>query len=199
MYKVFVNDALIIVTDSLKKYHNFPIYIFKDFVIDELLYRTRNGSTKGVILFCDNLENDWNSFKAHFKVIKAGGGLVLNPQKEILFIYRNGIWDLPKGRTEKRETIETTAVREVEEECGVENLELIKFLITTYHIFYQNGELRMKETFWYLMESNDNSTLTPQLEEGITVAIFKNKVETQQALENTYANIKLVVESYQKS
>ena len=196
MYKVFVNDALIIVTDSLKKYHNFPIYIFKDFVIDELMYRTRNESAKGAIFFCDNLENDWNSFKAHFKVIKAGGGLVLNPQKEMLFIYRNGIWDLPKGRTEKGETIETTAVREVEEECGVKNLKLVKFLITTYHIFYQKAELRMKETHWYLMESDGNNSLKPQLEEGITEAIFKNKVEAQQALKNTYANIKLVVESY---
>ncbi len=199
MYKVFVNDTLIIVTDSLETQHNFPVFIFKDLVIDELLYRIKSDSIQVAILFCDDLERDWKAFKSAFNVIKAGGGLVINPQKEILFIYRNRIWDLPKGRAEKGESIETTSLREVEEECGVQNLNLQRFLLTTYHVFHQNGERRLKETFWYLMNSEDVTNLKPQLEEGITEAVFKNENETQKALEHTYANIKLVVACYKKS
>ena len=199
MYKVFVNDTLIIVTDSLELQSNFPVFIFKDIVIEELLYRIKSDSLQGAILFCNDLENDWKAFKHNFNVIKAGGGLVINPQNEILFIYRNGIWDLPKGRAEKGESIETTALREVEEECGIQHLILKKFLLKTYHIFYQRDELRIKETFWYLMSSDDTTSLKPQLEEGITKAVFKNEEETLKALNDTYANIKLLIKSYKES
>jgi len=199
MYKVFVNDALIIVTDSQKNKDNFPVFLFKDFLIDELLHRIKSESIKGIILFCEDLEKDWKTFKKSIKVITAGGGLVVNSTNKILFIYRNGIWDLPKGRAEKDESIQETAVREVEEECGIENLTLQKLLIITYHVFYQKGKLRMKETHWYLMKSIYHGKLTPQLEEGITEAVFKNENQIKIALEDTYANIKLVLNAYQKT
>ena len=196
MYKVFVNDKPIILTDSLKKSNNYNVYIFKDIVVDEILHKLKKGRLKGVNLFCDNLEKDWKAFKQHFKVVSAGGGLVLNQKNEMLFIYRLGIWDLPKGRIEKGETIEETAVREVEEECGVKNLTLEKPLITTYHLFFMDDIQQMKITHWFLMKTNFQEKLTPQLEEGITKVEFKNKTQTSLALQNTYANIKLVLDSY---
>ena len=49
---------------------------------------------------------------------------ILNSQKEVLFIYRNQLWDLPKGMTEAGETIEATALREVAEECGIDKLSI---------------------------------------------------------------------------
>ena len=36
-----------------------------------------------------------------------------------LFILRNVVWDIPKGKLEKGETPELAAVREIEEECGL--------------------------------------------------------------------------------
>jgi 8-oxo-dGTP pyrophosphatase MutT (NUDIX family) len=54
----------------------------------------------------------FEEFKACFKVIEAGGGLVLNSKGEFLVIYRNGIWDLPKGKLEKGEDFQTAALRE---------------------------------------------------------------------------------------
>ena len=56
------------------------------------------------------------------RVVTAAGGMVLNDKDEILFIYRKKRWDLPKGKTEKNETIESSAIREVEEETGVERM-----------------------------------------------------------------------------
>ena len=128
-------------------------------------------------------------------MVTAAGGLVLNPQKEILFIYRNGIWDLPKGMIEKGETLETTALREVVEECGIENLSIDQFLTTTYHYFYRN-EKCLKKTHWFLMHSNFEGVLQPQEEEGITEVVFKNKKATLKALQNSYTNIKLVYNKY---
>lgn len=196
MYKVFVNDKPIILTDSLKKNNNFPVFLFKDLVLDELIYRLKKGSIKGANLFAPNLEQSWNAFKQNFKVIKAGGGLVLNDEKEALFIFRGGKWDLPKGRIEQGENIEETAVREVEEECGISDVFIDSFLITTYHLFFQNGENRLKETHWYLMNTTYKGTLTPQLEEGITEVVFKNQPESEKALEDTYANIILVYKEH---
>lgn len=198
MYKVFVNDKPIILTTSIKKEESYPVYLFKNTVIEELIYKLKSNILSGVYLFSTNLDNDWERFRVKFKPIIAGGGLVLNEKKETLFIYRGDKWDLPKGRIEKGEKIEETAIREVEEECGIENLIIKKFLINTYHLFVQNGEKRLKETYWYLMYSNFSGNLKPQLEEGITDVCFKNEKEIEEALKNTYANIKLVYKEYQK-
>ena len=199
MYKFFVNDKPIILTDSLKNDNNFPVYIFNEVVIDEILHKLKRGNTPGINLFTPNLELDWNKFKLNFKVVYAGGGLVVNPKKEILFIFRSNVWDLPKGRVEEGESIEETAVREVEEECGAENLKLLSPLLITHHLFYMDNIQQMKVTHWYLMDADFQKNLKPQLEEGITKVVFKNQEEVHSALKNTYANIKLVLEEYYKS
>jgi 8-oxo-dGTP pyrophosphatase MutT (NUDIX family) len=198
MYKVFVNDTPIIITSSTKKENNFPVYIFKNVVLDEIIHKLKNGYLEGVNLYSTDLENDWSLFLNNIKVVSAAGGLVLNLKKEVLFIYRNNIWDLPKGRIEKGETIEKTAIREVEEECGIFNLSINKKLITTYHVYFQNG-IKLKETHWFLMHSDYNKELIPQIEEGITDVLFKNDTEIHLALQNTYANIKLVYDTYKES
>jgi 8-oxo-dGTP pyrophosphatase MutT (NUDIX family) len=195
MYTVFVNDTPIIITSSLKKENNYPVYPFKELAFDEIMYKLKNNAIHGIILYSSDLEEDWQAFLQHLQVIPAAGGLVLNSKKEVLFIYRNNIWDLPKGKIEKAETIEIAAIREVEEECGVFNLSIEQKLLTTYHIYHDKG-IKLKETHWFLMHSNYNKKLIPQIEEGITAVLFKNKAETEEALRNTYTNIKLVYDTF---
>ncbi|CAM1360512.1 NUDIX domain-containing protein [Tenacibaculum sediminilitoris] len=199
MYKVFVNDKPIIFTTSIKNEEDFSVYICKNTIIEELIYGLKVGKLNGLYLYCNNLTEDWLSFKVKFKVIIAAGGLVLNKREEVLFIYRGNKWDLPKGRVEDGEGLEETAIREVEEECGVKNNSITKKLLVTYHLFIHQNKYRLKETHWYLMNSNYQGSLTPQLEEGITEAVFKNKEATCKALQNTFANIKMVYESYLKN
>jgi ADP-ribose pyrophosphatase YjhB (NUDIX family) len=197
MYKVFVNDKPIILTDSLPKENKYKVYLFKNLIVSEILDKLTSNSINGILIFCDNLELSKELFFKNFKTISAAGGLVLNPKKELLFIYRNNSWDLPKGCIEKGESIETAAIREVEEECGIFNLKLIKPLTTTYHIYNQNG-ITLKETHWFLMTSDYNKELVPQIEEGITEVIFKNMKAVNEALKNSYANIKLVYDTYKE-
>ncbi|WGH76744.1 NUDIX domain-containing protein [Tenacibaculum tangerinum] len=196
MYKVFVNDKPIIFTTSLKNEEDFPVFICKNIIIEELIYRLKVGKLEGVYLYSNDFTKDWLNFKVHFKMITAAGGLVLNKNRELLFIYRADKWDLPKGRVEEGEDLEEAAIREVEEECGIEKLIIKRKLLITYHLFIQQNEYRLKETHWYLMFSNYERSLTPQLEEGITKAEFKNAQETKHALQNTFANIIMVYESY---
>ncbi len=197
MYKVFINDKPIILTDSLSMESDFKLLHYKNIAIPEIVHKLKIGKLLGVLLYCNDLQKCWEEFKNHFKLISAAGGLVLNKNKEFLFIYRGNKWDLPKGRIEKGEGIEETAVREVKEECGVSELYLHRFLLTTYHIFFQNNQDYLKETHWFLMEAPVDEKLTPQLEEGINIAEFKNSNEAKKALQNSYGNIHLVFESYQ--
>ena len=118
-----------------------------------------------------------------------------NNKNDILFIYRNNIWDLPKGRIEKNESIETAAIREVEEECSIFNLTIEKQLIRTYHIYFQNKN-KLKLTYWFLMNSNYNKPLIPQIEEGLTKVEFIKEKSIDTILKESYANIRLVYDYY---
>lgn len=195
MYVVFVNDKPIFVTSSQIKENSYPVFILKDTSTEEIIHKLKSKKLKGVNLYTPDVQLGWQTFLNTFNTVSAAGGLVLNSDKEILFIYRSKKWDLPKGRIEIGESIEETAVREVEEECGIFNLKLQKPLTTTYHVYFQNG-MKLKETFWFLMTSEYKGVLTPQLEEGITKVLFKNEEEVQKALLNSYRNIQLVYDTY---
>jgi len=192
MYKVFVNDCPIFLTDTKKISTNFRIEKFKDVNLLELVEQMFNDELDGIYLLCSDLKKDWKVFKSNFKLQKAAGGKVFNSKNEVLFIYRFDKWDLPKGKLEKGESIEECAIREVEEECGIDSLTISKPLETTYHIFERKGKTILKVTYWYLMKTSYNKALTPQTEEGIVDVTFKNENEWKEALQNSYENIKLL-------
>jgi len=113
-----------------------------------------------------DLELLWEVFKRYFKTVKAGGGLVKNDKGDVLMIFRNGVWDFPKGKIEPGEDIESCAIREVKEECGLKSLFIERPLPTSYHLYKRNGRWKFKPTFWYEM-STTNKAVKPQKEEGI--------------------------------
>ncbi len=135
-----------------------------------------------------------NKVKEKIPVCKAGGGFVFNKKGEVLFIFRNGKWDLPKGGIEKGEEIEQTAIREVEEETGVNNLKVSNKLQKTYHIFKRNGKYKLKITHWFEMHTDFEGTLIPQDNEGIEKVAWLNPEQVKEALKNSYENIKLLFE-----
>ncbi|MBQ1219067.1 MAG: NUDIX domain-containing protein, partial [Bacteroidales bacterium] len=131
---------------------------------------------------------------SEFNQINAGGGLVRNSAGEYLLIFRNGKWDLPKGKQEAGEDIKVTAVREVEEECGIDSLELGNLLCVTHHTYRMNGEFMLKHTFWYNMEYKGDATLKPQTEENIEMCKWVKGEEIAELVKDTYPSIKRVFE-----
>jgi 8-oxo-dGTP pyrophosphatase MutT (NUDIX family) len=129
-------------------------------------------------------------FFKHFKQQEAAGGLVLNPQKKVLAMYRRGCWDMPKGKTEKGETLIETAVREVQEETGLQQLDVQKFLLTTYHSFWQPQKQRrvLKISHWFLMQTADTK-LVPQAEEDIEILEWVDYQDFVQNKTPIYPNI----------
>lgn len=192
MYKVFVNDCPIILTDNKKNAIKFNLVDFESIQVDEIVAQIFQNKLSGISLYCENLEASWVKSQSYFKSQKAAGGKVLNTNNEVLFIYRFNKWDLPKGKLEKGESISECAIREVEEECGITNLQIVQPLETTYHIYQEKGNTILKTTYWFLMHTDFVGELTPQSEEGIEQVVFKNEGATVEALKNTYENVKLL-------
>ena len=122
-------------------------------------------------------------------LIKAGGGLVTNEIGEVLFIFRRGKWDLPKGKLDPGESLESCAIREVKEETGVSQLELIRFLLITEHEYVERGKPFLKETHWWLMKTKGDQPLIPQSEEEITAIKWMVPDNFKIVKQNTYPTI----------
>ena len=128
----------------------------------------------------------------------AAGGIVVNPNNEILWIFRRGFWDLPKGKLDPNETIEACAVREVMEETGIDHLVLGELILTTkhqYHDTYLNTQVE-KTTYWYAMTTDIIQEGIPQTEEDIEAIAWIKKEALTPYLEKTYDTIKEVIEAY---
>ena len=126
-------------------------------------------------------------------MINAAGGGVKNVAGDILFIFRNGKWDLPKGKIEEGEETMNAAMREVREECGISDVAIVRELISTYHTYNVLNKRILKKTVWFEMFCKDSAELKPQIEEGITMVKWMNKDETLKALNNTYESVKEVI------
>lgn len=193
MYTIYVGDKPIYLTTKVDKETDFKVFLLRSVDLAKVIRMLNRTSLKAVYLVHDNEEKLLKKFLKKLPNVIAGGGKVYNKDGKILFIYRNNKWDLPKGKIEGKESIEETSIREVEEETGVEGLEIIKPLPTTYHIFKRRGRYRIKVTYWFEMKTNYTGNLIPQEKEGITKVKWLGAKKVKKALENSYANIKLLV------
>ncbi|WP_288436137.1 NUDIX domain-containing protein [uncultured Chryseobacterium sp.] len=197
MYKVFVNEKKLLVSkypENLEKELRYESFTTLEIALDLL----ENTSVQELNVYGDNLDDIWQEFQKLFRIIEAAGGLVNNPEGKILFIRRLGKWDLPKGKMEKGESREESAVREIEEETGLSDVELVKFINTTYHIYIErNGEKILKCTHWFEMIYDGEDTSKPQIEEGITEVAWKTTSEIEnEVFPSTFKNIKLIVKEF---
>lgn len=199
MYKVFFNNKLVLLTEEFEislfadqmlylQYHDFDELHF----VVELL--ERSDHLQGLMISHDDLDELWADFRSCFKEIDAAGGAVQNDQNEILFIHRRGMWDLPKGKLEDGEEPQEGALREVEEECGINDLVLGEHILNTYHTYHLDGFRILKRTYWYSMHSNATK-FTPQLEEDINEVKWFSLEKLDWKVYKTFPSIELVIDS----
>ena len=189
MYKVFVNDKPIVLTTEIEQETYFKNYLLNNVKLGKVIRTLNTTKLQEARLIHKNKDKILKKFLKKLPNVIAGGGKVYNDKGEVLFIFRNGKWDLPKGKAEKKETIDKAAIREVEEETGVQGLEITKPLEMTYHIFKRNGRYRIKITYWFEMKTTYNGPLKAEESEGITQVAWLNKEQQEEALKNSYANI----------
>ena len=197
MYKVFVNEKKLSFSkdpEEIEKRFRYEGIATLEIAMDLL----ENTSCPEVNIYGDNLAIIWEDFSHMFRVIEAAGGVVSNQKEEILFIRRLGKWDLAKGKIEKGESLEDAAVREIEEETGLKDLVLEKFINTTFHIYTErNGEKILKTTHWFKVSYIGDAEPIPQTEEGISEVSWKNEKEIMaDVFPITFENIKLILKDF---
>jgi len=196
MYKVFIDEKKIILKNSpISQCENISFSGYTSFsrAIDML----KNTSLQSVNIYYENIHDLWSRFCSQFQCIDAAGGVVFNNENKILFILRKSRWDLPKGKVEDGESMESAAIREVEEECSIFGLEIEKFISSTHHIYtYQKGKSVLKTTHWYKMRYSGSSSPIPQEIEGITKAEWKSLIDIHsEVYPNTFGNIRMLLDS----
>ena len=135
-------------------------------------------------------------FADNFEKIEAAGGIIQNSNKDILFIFRRGFWDLPKGKIDEGENEEQAALREIEEETGLNKLSLKHKIGKTYHIYQHKGQTIFKTTHWFHCIAEDNQALIPQTSEDIEeIKWFKTK-DIKVPTDNTYQNIRDILAEF---
>ncbi|MDX1364373.1 NUDIX hydrolase [Arenibacter latericius] len=194
MYKVFVNESPLILTNKLSDATNNKYFLLNTSSINEAISALASKKLDEAFIYHPNKEEILKKFSKKIPLVVAAGGVVTNKEGKVLFIYREGKWDLPKGKLDKGETIEECALREVEEETGVKGLKIENFLKTTYHIFKRNGGYKLKQVHWYAMRTNYKGDLKGQASEGIKKVKWKGPEKIKKALENSYANIRILFE-----
>jgi 8-oxo-dGTP pyrophosphatase MutT (NUDIX family) len=168
-------------------------------IIIKLLYLLRTRKLKdldSITIVSEQKEEIKEFIKSRFSIIKAAGGVVTKEDK-VLFIHRLGRWDLPKGKFEKGERPADCAVREVEEECSIK-VRLGVEICKTWHTYTQNRKSILKKTYWYVMESINDSHIRPQREEGIEDIQWLSHQEAKTALVNSYPSMRYLYKRFLK-
>ena len=183
MYKVFINETPLIFTNTegvtpemkndakalITKYLG-KVKFLHNYI--DLLEKSKQYSQ--VVIFYDDVEKLWHDFQSTFKLIEAAGGIVYNASDEVLVIFRRDFWDLPKGKIDKGETPEQAAIREIQEETGLNEVTFRnRNAFNTYHTYTQKGKRILKKTYWFTMNTSETK-LSPQTSEDIEQAQWVN-------------------------
>jgi 8-oxo-dGTP pyrophosphatase MutT (NUDIX family) len=187
---VYLCDALNKEIDGVR-HHPDALFIdeLSSAAINSLLHEIEKKEFHAGIILNENLNKLKKEFFKRFKQVKTGGGLVKNKAGEVLLIFRRGKWDLPKGKLDDGENLQQCALREVQEETGLMQIEIANEINTTYHTYVQFGKHILKESHWYMMFSKGNELFKPQFEEDITEIRWVKKQDLKNYLNNTFPTI----------
>ncbi|MFT5779978.1 MAG: ADP-ribose pyrophosphatase YjhB (NUDIX family) [Crocinitomicaceae bacterium] len=200
MYKVFVDHKPVIFIEKKDSNAEFPT--LKSNKINSFEKNVRKLLPKVTLdrplqIICEDPKSVFKETFSDYLNIHAAGGLVKR-KNAFLLIKRNGLWDIPKGKIDKGESVETAALREVEEECGIHGHKIVKPLCTTYHTMKTKKRLALKRTEWYYMSYSGSKTTTPQVKEGITKVKWMSEEHMLSIRGRTYGSINEVLDEYKK-
>ncbi len=202
--KIYFNDKPLFLCDNVDEtiepflHHDDAIFIdeLDPHSVKSMIHEMEIDKVHAGVFFHPDLEELKKAFFKKFTLVKAAGGLVEHENKDILLIFRRGMWDLPKGKLDKGEKLEDCAVREVTEETGLENIKLIAPLTITYHTYHEGARFILKESHWYAMSVNGTQTLRPQTEEDIQEVKWVSPAELPAYMEKTYPLVTEIIQLY---
>lgn len=206
MYKIYINELPLYIVSGHTIGNYGPAdastlilpYLGKEKSLNAVMdICEKPGDLKRVILYSDQPSKILTALKKMTSEVPAAGGIVLNQFNEILFIYRRGFWDLPKGKIDPGETTEVAAVREVIEETGIKRVSITQHIDCTYHIFRtaKNGYRFLKTTDWFAMSTQKQKPVI-QREEDIEEALWMTPELFLEKCKPIYNNIRDIIQTY---
>jgi 8-oxo-dGTP pyrophosphatase MutT (NUDIX family) len=197
-YKVFIEDKPLLITEKLIDSNSLEVRTLlasesSKNEIQTVCNRLKTDEFDKAIIISKSAKKTFKLFKECYNLAEAAGGLVIDSEKRYLIMFRNGKWDLPKGKIESGETIKKAAKREVKEECGLKKLKILSPLITTYHTYERKGKSYLKPTYWFMMSIPDTQKGIAQLEEGITELKWVSLDELKKYSKKSYFTIQMVI------
>ncbi len=202
--KIYFGEKPLFLCDSIDEtlepyiHHDDGVFIdeLDSHTVKTMIHEMEQPAVHAGVFFHTDLAKLQKEFFKKFTLIKAGGGLVVNENQEILLIFRRGKWDMPKGKLDDHETIEECSVREVQEETGLTNVQLDEALTITYHTYHEGSKFILKESHWFTMHVSGRQQLEPQKEEGIDQVIWVTKEELADYRDKVFPSVAGVIEKY---
>ncbi len=193
-FKIFINDKPLQFLEAGYEPENsswIELPLNSDTNINLLLMDIYNAEKSSAFFIrVDSIAATLGKIRRSMTTVVAAGGLVWNGDGRLLMIFRRGKWDLPKGKLDPGEDLESAALREVSEETGVKGLSLNGKQTVMFYVFKDHNKLFLKEIHWYKMLCNDDSPLIPQAKEDITEAVWASGHDIDENMKNTYSSIK---------
>jgi ADP-ribose pyrophosphatase YjhB (NUDIX family) len=173
--KIYFNDKPLFLCDEIDKriepliHHDDALFIdeLNAHTVKTMIHEMQQPGVHAGIFYHPRLEELKKAVEKKFTPVRAAGGLVKHDDDKALMIFRRGKWDLPKGKLNKNESIEDCAIREVEEETGLVNVEIKSPLMVTYHTYHEGTKYVLKESHWFTMYVSGEQQLIPQIEEDV--------------------------------
>ncbi|HMH21276.1 MAG TPA: NUDIX hydrolase [Puia sp.] len=195
--KIYFNDKPLFLCDELNAeingyaHHDDAVFIdeFSNPSINSIIHEMRLEKVHAGIFLHKDLNALKKAFWKKFLLVQAAGGLVQNDAGALLFIFRRGKWDLPKGKLDKGENLEQCAIREVREETGLKEVLSTGPLLVTWHTYDESGKHFLKETHWYRMKAPGSQSVVPQAEEQITELKWVGEKELPKYTAHTYPSV----------
>jgi len=191
MYSLYYLDNVLVITGNIKEKAGYELFFAKD--KQELCSFVQNwidgADRRDTMIYGYDLEKMFHHLKKYFKYVEAAGGVVRNAENKLMFIRRWDKWDLPKGKVDKGESVKPCALREVAEETGVKGLKISGTFPSSFHFYYYKEKLFLKKTYWFLMDTQYNGPLKPQVEEDITQVEWLDTAQCRDAFRQTYRSL----------
>lgn len=195
--KIYFDNKPLFLCDDVDAYlqpyihHDDAVFIdeLNSHTVKSMIHEIQEPSIHAGVFFHSDLSELKAAFFKKFTLIIAAGGFVQNESNEVLMMFRRGKWDLPKGKLDKKETVEDAAIRETEEETGLINIKLLSPLLITYHTYHEGTKFILKESHWYKMKVSGEQKFVPQTAEQITKLEWVKKEELNIYLNNTFPSV----------
>jgi 8-oxo-dGTP pyrophosphatase MutT (NUDIX family) len=197
MLKIFFNNKPLFIVDQITSeveeylHHEDTVFIdeFNSHTVKAMLHEMNLQKIHAGVFMHEDTVAVFNAIKKKYTFIQAAGGFVHTDDHNLLMIFRRGKWDLPKGKRDDGEDLETCALREIKEETGLQQVKSEGNLTTTYHTYHQDGRYWLKESHWFMVHSTKQTEFIPQLEEDIEKCVWVPIDQLAPYMENTLGSI----------